>query len=413
MPLLRSGGEPDAHAASHENAGSDEIDVTDLSGLLADAQTPTAHNLLSASHGDTSADTVSRGSIITGNSTPAWDELVIGTAGKKLRSDGTDAAWEWEKAVTITGDTTLTDDHETVFVDVDGATPVTVTFPAASGRAGKSYTVIPLSYAPVNVRTTGSDLLDNCIVNATQPFRISHGAMGRKFICDGVGWYSMPGQFEPAKAVQIYDDFLSNSNVGATGLGATVSGAGAAVTPSPFAGSYFGLDCGTTTTGRACSHHHPNAYYATAGVWQIFQTQVLITVLSTLAERFTFYVGMGDTTGAGDMVDGVYFRYSDSLSAGDWEICTSSNSVRTQTDTNIAVTTAVTKLRIVIDGDTSTAYFWIDYVYAGSINTNMPTTSARTYAPYLAKIEKSLGTTNRSAYVDFFDWTVLVTNAGR
>jgi hypothetical protein len=223
----------------------------------------------------------------------------------------------------------------------------------------------------------------------------------------------MPGQFEPAKAVQIYDDFLSNSNVGATGLGATVSGTGAAVTPSPFAGSYFGLDSGTTTTGRACSHHHPNAYYATAGVWQIFQTQVLITVLSTLAERFTFYIGMGDTTGAGDMVDGAYFRYSDSLSAGDWEICTASNSVRTQTDTNIAVTTAVTKLRIVIDGDTSTAYFWIDYAYAGSISTNMPTTSARTYAPYLAKIEKSIGTTNRSAYVDFFDWTVLVTNAGR
>jgi hypothetical protein len=34
---------PAAHAPSHETGGSDEVDVTDLAGLLADAQTPLAH----------------------------------------------------------------------------------------------------------------------------------------------------------------------------------------------------------------------------------------------------------------------------------------------------------------------------------------------------------------------------------
>lgn len=34
---------PGAHASTHENGGSDEIDVTGLSGLLADGQTPLAH----------------------------------------------------------------------------------------------------------------------------------------------------------------------------------------------------------------------------------------------------------------------------------------------------------------------------------------------------------------------------------
>lgn len=34
---------PTAHATSHEDGGTDEIDVTGLSGLLADAQTPLAH----------------------------------------------------------------------------------------------------------------------------------------------------------------------------------------------------------------------------------------------------------------------------------------------------------------------------------------------------------------------------------
>lgn len=37
------GGTPDAHAASHQDGGTDEISVADLSGLLADAQTPLAH----------------------------------------------------------------------------------------------------------------------------------------------------------------------------------------------------------------------------------------------------------------------------------------------------------------------------------------------------------------------------------
>ena len=37
------GGAPDAHAASHQNGGADEVSVAGLSGLLADDQNPTAH----------------------------------------------------------------------------------------------------------------------------------------------------------------------------------------------------------------------------------------------------------------------------------------------------------------------------------------------------------------------------------
>lgn len=42
-PGAGGGGTPDPHAASHQNAGSDEISVAGLSGLLADAQTPLSH----------------------------------------------------------------------------------------------------------------------------------------------------------------------------------------------------------------------------------------------------------------------------------------------------------------------------------------------------------------------------------
>ncbi|TET16397.1 MAG: hypothetical protein E3J81_03170 [Dehalococcoidia bacterium] len=53
-----------------------------------------AHAVLDGStHNDSVADAVTRGSIIYGNATPKWDELVVGAAGKVLKSDGTDIAW--------------------------------------------------------------------------------------------------------------------------------------------------------------------------------------------------------------------------------------------------------------------------------------------------------------------------------
>ncbi len=48
-------GAPAAHAASHENGGLDEIDVTGLTGLLATQQNPTAHLIGGGAH---SADTI-------------------------------------------------------------------------------------------------------------------------------------------------------------------------------------------------------------------------------------------------------------------------------------------------------------------------------------------------------------------
>jgi hypothetical protein len=52
-----------------------------------------AHNLLSATHGDTLAGTVVRGDIIIANSTPKWARLAKGTSGQVVRSDGADPLW--------------------------------------------------------------------------------------------------------------------------------------------------------------------------------------------------------------------------------------------------------------------------------------------------------------------------------
>jgi hypothetical protein len=58
------------------------------------------HTLLSTTHSDTVVNAVTRGSLIYGNATPAWDELVLGTSEFVLYSNGTDATYVRLGAVT-------------------------------------------------------------------------------------------------------------------------------------------------------------------------------------------------------------------------------------------------------------------------------------------------------------------------
>lgn len=51
------------------------------------------HSILSATHTDSLASAVSRGSVIVGNSTPVWAELNVGTIGQLFTTDGVDATW--------------------------------------------------------------------------------------------------------------------------------------------------------------------------------------------------------------------------------------------------------------------------------------------------------------------------------
>lgn len=58
-----------------------------------------AHDILSATHSDAAVGAVTRGDLIIGNATPAWDDLPIGTAGQLLTTDGNDPAWasfDWD-----------------------------------------------------------------------------------------------------------------------------------------------------------------------------------------------------------------------------------------------------------------------------------------------------------------------------
>lgn len=54
-----------------------------------------AHDLLSATHTDTTAAAVTQGAVIIGaGATPKWAALAVGTVGQVLTTDGTDVSWE-------------------------------------------------------------------------------------------------------------------------------------------------------------------------------------------------------------------------------------------------------------------------------------------------------------------------------
>jgi len=76
-------------------------DGTDVS--WGDPPASTAHNLLSATHSDTTSATVVRGDIIVGKNGPVWERMALGTRRYLLSNDGTDVTWDDPKRFGLPG----------------------------------------------------------------------------------------------------------------------------------------------------------------------------------------------------------------------------------------------------------------------------------------------------------------------
>jgi len=96
----------------------------------------TAHNLLSTTHGDTLADTVVRGDLMIGNSTPKWARLAKGTSGYVLKAGADDISWV--DPATVFGSASF-------YIDCSGGT--SDTYGALSGLVNSSNTVYTTSQA--------------------------------------------------------------------------------------------------------------------------------------------------------------------------------------------------------------------------------------------------------------------------
>jgi len=70
-------------------------------------------------HSDTTDSAVTRGDLLYGNATPAWDDLAIGAANTVLTTNGTDPAWSTVTGVMITDDTIDSADYAAGSIDAE------------------------------------------------------------------------------------------------------------------------------------------------------------------------------------------------------------------------------------------------------------------------------------------------------
>lgn len=144
---------PAAHASTHEDGGSDEINVTDLSGLLADPQTPLAH---AASHEDTGLDEIN----VNGLSGVLADAQKI-TVRKNTGADvGTRHRLNLIEGTNIT--LTVTDDA--------GSNEIDITIDAAGGSSIAELDDVPDVNAPtpadndiLSFESTGSEWINRTL----------------------------------------------------------------------------------------------------------------------------------------------------------------------------------------------------------------------------------------------------------
>lgn len=205
--------------------------------------------------------------------------------------------------------------------------------------------------------------------------------------------------------VSEYDDFLSTVVGNKLNFTSSVAGTGASISQNNliFDTSVFGnlqLLTGTTTTGRAALFRSLNSHYFN-GVQHSIEWKVALDSLSVfLGDRFVSYIGFGDNNGAGDMVDGVYFRYDESVSPN-WLAVTSSNNLREISDTGIAVVAGViyNKFKIEVNSLGTVANFFINGTLVATNNLNIPNSPTRACGP-LIKIEKQAGNVSRNMQVD-------------
>ncbi len=134
-----------------------------------------------------------------------------------------------------------------------------------------------------------------------------------------------------------------------------------------------------------------------------------LTALSDGVNTYTTYIGMSDadSTSAGLEPDnGCYFRYTDSVNGGNWQIVCANSGVRTATNTAVPANTNFVNLGVSVNADASLVTFYIDSVSVGSVATNIPTVNL---GPFFI-INTSAGDAPQSQ-IDLFYYTQTLTNA--
>ena len=198
--------------------------------------------------------------------------------------------------------------------------------------------------------------------------------------------------------------------VGGAGAATLISGA-----PSVRATNQQGFiqpATGSTNTGHAGIYGTTsgNNFMALGGGAVSFATSTLIPTLSNGTERYRIVLGFGTTALNTSDITGIFFTYDEggiqngTSASPNWQCITAVSSVRTLTVTSVAAsTTAWQKFSIEINAASTSVEFYIDNVLVATHTTNIPTGITQLVTPKI-QIGKSIGTTSRTFFADYFGY---------
>jgi len=256
-----------------------------------------------------------------------------------------------------------------------------------------------------------STLASDTVISSIRGNAVSAGTplVGQAYIWNGTSFVPDDVDVKSARRTRMFDDFIGASagtgTVGEFGWTVTSNGTNATLGILNSLGTDdFGViapTTGTTATGRNATYLNVGAVIMGGGEISC-EMRVRIPILSDGTNTYTFRIGLGDNTAAGDHADGVYFEYNSTVSASNWLLKTANNNTRTQvTSTGIVAGNTWQRLKFITNAIGSSTDFYVDDVLVGTIGTNHPVAVGRQTGPMM-KIEKSVGTTNRQVYVDYY-----------
>lgn len=220
-------------------------------------------------------------------------------------------------------------------------------------------------------------------------------------------------RFNPSREVEIIEDWISNSYQGVLGWQRSINN---------------GATANSTTTGLSAQHpslirlrtgaNDSSRVTLSLGTSKVFLAsgKMIVTIclyvqtLATGAEDYRFYVGLGDTTNDQEYVDGIYFEY-DRANSANWICKSANNGTRTEVISSTLVQQGQwVKLSMTVDSATSQVDYYINESLAGSITTNIPTSTARICSPNI-KLVKTSGSARRNIVLDYYYLRQIFTTA--
>jgi hypothetical protein len=188
----------------------------------------------------------------------------------------------------------------------------------------------------------------------------------------------------------------------------TLANSGTFAANAPLDTTHSGLALLTTSTSASGA---PTLYTGTGTalvgsreidaefVWQIGD-------LSDNTENFHVRVGLHDSTGSTEPVDGVFIRYSNNTNSGNIQFVTRANNSESSTNTSTAISadTWVTN-RIVVNADATLSTLYHNGTVIATLTNNIPSVTVnvgRATSIGTFQIIKAAGTTARTLYVDYW-----------